>query len=144
MPSQQNPVSVPATSASELSSALQTELTAALISNGSIPRIQSAITHELQLAGWTTNLRAYIQDLLRSGECTTYNEVMNKVLAEAKPANASADGVNGDSKKLTNGVNGVHRKTSEEGSIRVPDRAVREGIRVVRKELESLCEITYD
>jgi hypothetical protein len=147
------------TASSPLSPALRNTLYSALLSNGGIPAIQSSLTHELQASGWTTNLRAYITALLRSGECTSFNEVLDRVLAEAtlgpSPSTSSAD----SEKKETNGVNGVngHKvngtgsavaalegKSVEEGGIAIPERAIVQGVRAVRRELEAVVEITVE
>lgn len=93
-------------------------------------------------------MRTYIQALLRSGECTTYNEVMKRVLEETRGAeseeksNGATNGVNGNTHGKENGV--VEGKSVEEGGIKIPERAVREGVRVVRRELEKVCDITVE
>jgi len=114
------------------SASLQNQLTAGLITNGSIPVIQSALLHELQASGWTANLRTYITQLMRSGECTKYDDIMDKVLEEAMK------GVSADKAK-TNGAN-TNGKPAE-GDLKMPDNVVKEGIRVVKKELEKICEV---
>jgi len=114
------------------SASLQNQLTAGLVTNGSIPIIQSALLHELQASGWTANLRAYITHLMRSGECTKYDDIMDKVLEEAmKGVTAEKAKTNG---AATNGK-------SVEGDLKMPDNVVREGIKVVKKELEKICEV---
>ena len=121
-------------------------------------------------------MRAYILHLLRSGECTTYNEILRRVMEEAKPQLAATGAteketgkVNGDVKSKKKGgakangtaaaankpaVNGSDQKdsigagaavkTAEEGGVRVPQIAVREGIRCVRKELGQVCEVVFE
>ena len=69
---------------------------------------------------------------MRSGECTRYDDLMDKVLEGAiQGANAS-----GGSKGKADGAD----RTGEAG-LRIPDAAVKEGIRVVRKELEKICDL---
>ncbi|KAF2138677.1 uncharacterized protein K452DRAFT_192864, partial [Aplosporella prunicola CBS 121167] len=110
----------------------------ALLSTNSIPRIQQALQQALQESGWSNNLRAYILQLLRSGECTTYDDVMRRVLDETRHPDksaADADGAaNGDSK---NGDSKLDKP-----DIKVPEKAVREGIRAVRREVETVCDVT--
>ncbi|OCK80501.1 hypothetical protein K432DRAFT_254382, partial [Lepidopterella palustris CBS 459.81] len=122
-------------STNSLPPSLQNTLYTALLSTTAIPTIQNTLTHELQASGWTSNLRTYIQQLLRSGECTTYNE-----------ANGTAtNGMNGSGHKGgSNVAGGEWAKNVEDGGIKIPERAVREGVRVVRKELEKVVEITVE
>ena len=109
------------------------QITTALIASNSIPTIQSALLHELQAAGWTAALRAYIIKLMRSGECTKYDDIMDKVIEEA---------MRGLGEKSTgtrnNGANGSVRGPDD---LRIPEGAIKEGIRVVKRELEKVCEV---
>ncbi len=124
------------------------DVTSALLSAGAIPRIQAVLSHELASAGWTTNLRSFVLQLLRSGDCSTYDQVMTRVLAEAKgqDTGSAAHGVNG-----VNGTAGDRSgpslptgKSVEDGGIRIPAKVIREGVKTVKKELESVCEITLE
>lgn len=108
---------------------LQSQINTALIANGSIGTIQSALLHELQASGWTTNLRNYITALMRSGECTRYDDLMDKVLE-----GAMHDVVSGVASKVKTD------KTGEAG-LRIPEAAIKEGIKVVKKELEKICDV---
>lgn len=70
---------------------------------------------------------------MRSGECTKYDDLMDRVLEEAMQdvvasrarANAASNGAS------KSGVD----------SIRLPESAIREGIKVVKKELEKVCDV---
>lgn len=135
-------------SGSGIAQPLLSDVTSALLSAGAIPRIQAVLYHELASAGWTTNLRTFVLQLLRSGDCTTYDEIMTRVLAEAKgqDTGSAAHGVNG-----VNGTAGDRTgpslptgKSVEEGGIRIPPKVIREGVKTVKKELESVCEITLE
>ncbi|KAF2190246.1 hypothetical protein K469DRAFT_723092 [Zopfia rhizophila CBS 207.26] len=136
-----NPISLSSSQASsQIPTHLRNNIYSALLSSGGIPAIQSTLTHELQASGWTTNLRSYITQLLRTGECTTVGEVMERVMSEAQLGGHSQK-----SNGMTNGVNGVNGyKETEEVNLRIPERAVREGVRVVRRELEKVCDITVE
>lgn len=112
---------------------LQNQITGALIANGSIPTIQTALLHELQASGWTTYLRTYVTQLVRSGECTKYDEIMDKVLEE------SLKGITGDRTRAVNGNTVNPNRPGQE--MRIPDAAIKEGVKVVRKELEAVCEL---
>ena len=114
------------------STSLHNQLTGGLIANNSIPVIQATLLHELQASGWTANLREFITQLMRSGECTRYDDLMDRVLEEAmKGVVAERSRSNG---ATANGKAGAH-------DLRIPDRAIKEGIRVVKKELEKICEV---
>lgn len=135
---------VPITSSSTYTSTpLQNQITTALISNGAIPTIQGALLHELQASGWTTNLRNYITTLMRSGECTRYDELMDRVLDEAlKDAPTSKTRSNGTSAAAAAAAAADAASKSKEDGLRIPEAAVKEGIKVVRKELEKVCEFS--
>lgn len=151
MSSDSKPVTISPTTASQpLNANLTNSLYAALLSSSGIPNIQATLTHELQASGWTSNLRSYITQLLRSGECTSYKEVLDRILEEANveglDAQSNGTGVtNGVNGHKENGVSGSGEgKSVEEGGIRIPHRAVREGVRVVRRELEKVCDIAVE
>lgn len=113
-----------------------TQLTTALVTSGSIPTIQATLLHELQASGWTATLRTYIIDLMRKGECTKYDDLMDRVLEEAlKDVVATKARANG----AANGSAGA--KDKERDSLVIPDAAIREGIKVVKRELEKVCEV---
>ena len=126
------------------------DINTALLSANAIPRIQSLLHHSLASSGWTANLRTFVLQLLRSGECGSYDEVMARVLAEI---GGDGDGEREEdetkAKAKANGVNGVNGegkvgRTVEDGGMRVPEAVVREGIKAVRKELEGVCDVVLD
>ena len=124
------------------SPALQSDIASALVASRGIQRIEAALRHSLQSSGWTDNIRAYCLDLLRSGECSTYDELMARIVKDSRPGGdgKAADGVNG------NGMNGDtdgHAggpRSVEEGGVQIPQSAVKEGLKAVRTELEEICE----
>ncbi|KAL2357618.1 hypothetical protein BJ546DRAFT_836493 [Cryomyces antarcticus] len=122
-------------------------LTTALLSSphNSIPRIQATLLHELQASGWTAALRTYCLELLRSGECATFDEVMSRVLSHALPTSGEDE----TSERRSNGTHGVNgngmvRSGPDGSGIRIPEKAVREGIKAVRIELEKVCDWTFE
>ncbi|KAF2785706.1 hypothetical protein K505DRAFT_261480 [Melanomma pulvis-pyrius CBS 109.77] len=148
---------------------MRNDIYSALLSGSGIRTIEATLEHELQATGWIADLKAYITQLLRSGECTTVAELNAKVREKIKLGadggaaeaegnrsreNESENGNESGNEKangngLTNGTsngngingNGTHTSTSE-FDLRLPERAVREGVRVVRRELDKVCEIT--
>ncbi|MCJ1247347.1 hypothetical protein MMC30_004561 [Trapelia coarctata] len=90
---------------------LRHRLNSALLSLNAIPHLQAALTHEAQASGWLDAIRARVYELLRSGECTTYAEVMAAIMQEVKGAKRGVvNGVgntDGGGNVGANGVNGV-------------------------------------
>lgn len=139
-PTHSNKIALPATSTPvPLPPTLHSTLLSALLAQpAAVPRIQSAISHELAAAGWTTALRTRIAQLLRNGECATYEELMARVLREARGDAGGQNGVNGHG-----GENG-DGEAGERVEIKIPEKAVREGVKAVRRELEAVCEVVRD
>lgn len=122
-----NPPKIPVngTSTSNPSSAntIQDQVTLALLANGGIARIQTALRQRLDEAGWSENLREHVTALFRSGECATYFEAVEKVKAKVKlEGRDEEDGV-------------------VEGDLVVPMAAAEGGVEAVRRELEGVCEL---
>ena len=107
---------------------LQDQITLALLSNGGIARIQTALRQRLDEAGWSENLREYVTQLFRSGECSTYFEAMEKVKARVRLEGRDEEDADGDGVK--GGVDLV-----------VPVSAAEGGVEAVRRELEGVCEM---
>lgn len=131
-----NPPKIPVSSASTTSTnpqtarELQDQITLALLANGGIARIQTALRQRLDEAGWSESLREYVLNLFRSGECTSYFEAMEKVKARVRLE--GRDEENGHANGHANG---------HEGSLVVPVEAAESGVEAVRKELEGVCEM---
>lgn len=127
-----NPPKIPLSSTSSTSTNpqhardLQDQITLALLANGGIARIQTALRQRLDEAGWSENLREYVTQLFRSGECSTYFEAMEKVKSrvrlEGRDEDAGVDGVDG-------------------ADLVVPVTAAEGGVEAVRRELEGVCEM---
>lgn len=126
----------------------QNQITSALIASGSIPSIQQTLLHELQASGWTTSLRTYITQLMRSGECTKYDDIMDKVLAEVGRVQGQHDAPasSGRAKSSSNtiGVNGAGAAAKGDAvvDLKIPIRVQTEGMKVVKRELEKVCDFS--
>jgi hypothetical protein len=96
--------------------ATQTQLTTA----GSIQTIQTALLHELQASGWATNLKNHVTQLMRSGECTKYDDLMDRILEEALADSGSKN---------------------NDQSLAIPDQAITQAVKVVKKELDKICQV---
>ena len=101
--------------------ATQTQLTTALVDAGSIQTIQTALLHELQASGWATNLKNHVTQLMRSGECTKYDDLMDRILEEALADSGAAKDGN--------------------ASLAIPDQAITQAVKVVKKELDKICQV---
>ncbi|KAF1815365.1 hypothetical protein P152DRAFT_446438 [Eremomyces bilateralis CBS 781.70] len=114
---------------------LRASLTSALLAQNSIPRIHQTLSHELASSGWTNALREHVKELLRSGQAQSYGEVMRLVVEGALKEEG---GKNGEE------ANGEGNGVAQAEVIKIPEKAVKEGLRVVRKELERVCEVVVD
>lgn len=119
-----NPPKVPVNGTSHPSTnpQLQDQITKALLANGGIQRIQTSLRQRLDEAGWSENLRKYVEDLFRSGECTTYFEAMEKVKARVR-------------------LEGRDEENGHGPELVVPVVAAEGGVEAVRRELEGVCEM---
>jgi hypothetical protein len=98
------------------------------------------LVQELAAAGWTTALRERVRELVRSGECASYGEVMRKVLGDVRVVEG------GVGRGVEEGVGGLKEGDGVGGSggLVVPERVVREGVKVIRKELERVATVVVD
>lgn len=122
-----NPPKIPVSSASippaatpQTANTLQDQITLALLSNGGIARIQTALRQRLDEAGWSEALREYVTQLFRSGECATYFEALEKVRAKVR-------------------LEGRDENVELAGELAVPVAAAEGGVEAVRRELEGVC-----
>jgi hypothetical protein len=107
-------------------------LSTALLESRSIPAIERVLSQSLAESGWTTELRAYIQRLVRSGECTNYQQIVKRVMGAVV-----AEGEGGEEGKGRKGER-------EREELRVPEKVVKDGVRVVRGELEKVVTVVVD
>ncbi|KAF2396871.1 hypothetical protein EJ06DRAFT_533595 [Trichodelitschia bisporula] len=125
---------------------VQSTIMKALLQSDSVPVIEHAIMHELAASGWSSNLRAYVQALVRSGECRSYEEIMQRVLAAIHVDTESKKDIpNGKNANGTTELSGVGGGDPlDPRNIRVPERVVQEGVKVIRGELDKVCTVVID
>ena len=155
---------IPPNPPTPLSQPLRTDITNALLATSTIPTLQTMLLAECHEIGWLDTVRERALQLIRTGECVTYGEVMGKVVGEAKVWGTAdeRDGklVNGIQHSATgksgverngaakNGINsaiknGVGKEVGKDtkADVRVPDKVVREGVRVVKAALDKVVKI---
>ena len=127
-----------------ISPELRNNIYAALLSDGGIRNIESVLDEQLRASGFRDELRRYITHLFRSGQATSVEQARNLALEKIKEQmrSRSEEHSNG-----TNGVNGTSNGNDEEADeykLTIPDAAVKQGAKTVKKELEKVCDITYE
>ena len=131
---------------------LRSQINHALLSHNAIPALQASLLHECQASGWLEQVRARVLELLRNGECTTFGEVMLVIMEEVKGGNADA-AFSKKERTQANGVNGrkeinveaMSRGRNSEGrDLRVPNKVIEEGVKIVRGVLDQVVDIGDD
>ncbi|USP81931.1 hypothetical protein yc1106_09205 [Curvularia clavata] len=129
---------------SGISRDLRNNIYSALLSGPGIRNIEATLDESLRSSGFKDALRAYITELFRSGQATTCEEARN--LAMQRIREQMRDG----GKQSTNGTQDDHvngEGAQEDGldfDLRIPKAAIDAGAKSVMKELEKVCEITYE
>jgi hypothetical protein len=127
---------------SGISPDLRNNIYSALLSHGGIRTIESVLDETLRSTGFHDALKAYITEILRSGQATTAEQARNLAMAKIH------EQMRADGGAKTNGaVNGNGTSTNgevEELDLRIPKEAVRKGTKTIMRELEKVCEITYE
>ncbi|CAO2655284.1 Nn.00g103480.m01.CDS01 [Neocucurbitaria sp. VM-36] len=127
---------------SGISQELRNSIYSALLSEGGIRNIESTLDEQLRASGFKDELKRYITDLFRTGQATSAEEARNlameRIREQTRPGqtNGSTNGTNGTSNGSVDG--------SEDYKLKIPDEAVKEGTKSVMKELEKVCDITYE
>lgn len=151
---------------SPLTSDLRSDLTSVLLSTSAIQDLHTILLSSCQSSGWLDAVRERALQLLRNGECRTYGEVMEVLVREVRRRTsddvkqprgvlgvgqqenngfASSDRVNGSDK----GRDGTGDSTSRSASqkqvdIRIPEKVIREGTKVLREALDKTIGIVVD
>jgi len=140
------------------------QLQSALLASGAVQRIEDAMDAELRKTGWVSDVREYARALLRSGEATTFDEMMT-CFARAIQAEAMI-GRKDDGKDLApplgldNGVvNGARVTRHGDGGsvtdrdrqldelaakIKIPENVIAAGMGAVKTEIEKVVDVTVD
>ncbi|CAL3969275.1 hypothetical protein PZA11_006134 [Diplocarpon coronariae] len=133
---------------------LRSQINLVLLREGHISKIHDTLLHTLHShpSNWPTVLQAHALSLLRSGKCTSFPELMRRVLqdikddtdAQSDPMSTSAGSTgkpNGMKKKGSEDVAGIRGKGEGGASLAMPRAVVEEGVRITRECLELVCEV---
>lgn len=121
---------------------LRYNIYSALLSHGGIRNIEATLDETLRATGFHDNLKAYITDLLRSGQATTCEEARDMAMAKIQEQMRSKD-----SKATTNGhaaANGSANGDSDDLDLRIPKEAIGKGVKSIEVELKKVVDITYE
>jgi hypothetical protein len=133
------PSNLPNNSIKPLPPKIYKELTDTLVSAHAIGRLEAALTQNLSATGWTSNLRTYITTLLRSGECSSREEVLAKVMA------AISQGMDQGKAETTSSKKGAaNASQTESEGVAIPQEIVKDGIKLVKAELEKAINVNVD
>ena len=125
---------------SGISQDLRNNIYSALLSGDGIRNIESTLDESLRASGFKNQLRAYITHLFRSGQATTCEEARNLAMQKIRE---QTRGLSGQASTNGNGTNG-HAEAADEIDLKIPKVAIDAGAKTVMKELEKVCEITYE
>ncbi|EMD65066.1 hypothetical protein GGP41_003715 [Bipolaris sorokiniana] len=138
---------------SGISRDLRNNIYSALLAGPGIRNIEATLDESLRSSGFKDALRAYITELFRSGQATTCEEARNLAMQRIREHTRQLDGNSSSSKKqsATNGLsddqlNGGDGTADDalEFDLKIPKSAIDAGAKTVMKELEKVCEITYE
>ena len=101
---------------------IQSQITAALLQNGGVKRIENTLKQRLDEEGWSERMRNYIEHLFRSGEAVTFDDAWAKLMPLVNDAPGTANGANGTSAP----------------DIKIPQSAKDDGAEIVKKELTAI------
>lgn len=148
----------PASLTPEIRSALLTALMAA----SAIPEIRTALLSSCQSTGWLDAVRERALQLLRSGECRSYRDLMDMLKEEVRAPPERTQGDEGEGggggqteeedndawerdkirkRRRRNGGNGGGEEVEREIDLRIPAKAYNDGVRAVREALETVVEV---
>lgn len=118
---------------------LRNNIYSALLSGEGIRNIEGSLDRQLAESGFKDDLRRYVTDLFRSGQATTVDEAralaMDKIRQQMQGEEDQSNGLTG-----FGGANGEEQKYD----LKIPNKAIVEGTKTVRRELEKVCDITEE
>lgn len=134
------PIAIGSTEAqNHISLDLRNNIYSALLSGEGIRNIEATLDRQLAESGFKDELRRYVTDLFRSGQATSVDEARALAMERIRQHLQGDDG-------QSNGTNGIYGANGEEQKydLKIPNKAIMEGTKTVRRELEKVCDITED
>ncbi|RFU28844.1 hypothetical protein B7463_g7482, partial [Scytalidium lignicola] len=125
---------------------LRSQINTVLLREGHVAKIQETLLHALNAnpTNWPTLIQDHALELLRSGQCTTFPTLMERVLADVRrdteESREKEAAEIGDATGKSNS-NGSGGGGGGEGKLALPKNVVEEGVRITRECLEQVCEI---
>ncbi|TVY20932.1 hypothetical protein LARI1_G001392 [Lachnellula arida] len=109
---------------------LRHQINTILLKDGHISKIQETLLHTLHTSptNWPTLIQTHALTLLRSGEITTFPQLMARVLEDVKKDVKVEDGSGSGS-------------GNSSASLGVPKGVVEEGVRITRECLDGVVEV---
>ena len=107
-------------------------------------RIHEALLHALDsnTANWPSQVQAHALHLLRSGEVSTYPELVRRVLDDVRAdAPSSTTTTTKDSSSSAKQSNGEGSASDKAGSLALPQSVVDEALKTTRECLGEVCEV---
>ena len=138
-------IGVPSPLARPMSKELQSQVSQHLLDTGTINAFHAVLLHQAQASGWIDALKQRSLELLRSGQCTTYGEVMKSIMEEARGKTQSqlTNGLGGDKRNGTakgGGIVGGDTKTD----VKIPEVVVEKGLDALKKTLEGVVDVVTE
>lgn len=122
-----------------ISQDLRNNIYSALLSGDGIRNIEASLDRQLAESGFKDELRRYVTDLFRSGQATSVDEARALAMERIKQHLQGDD----DQSNGTNGINGANGE-EQKYDLKIPNKAIVEGTKTVRRELEKVCDIIED
>ncbi|KAH8725833.1 hypothetical protein GQ44DRAFT_706597 [Phaeosphaeriaceae sp. PMI808] len=123
---------------------LRNNIYSALLSGDGIRNIEATLDRQLAESGFKDELRRYVTDLFRSGQATTVDQArtlaMDKIKQQMRADLDQPNGANGQNGTTHGLENDLHQKYD----LAIPNKAIIEGSKSVRSELEKVCHVTLD
>ena len=143
MTTPQNKITIPTPLPTPLSPPLLTSLTNALLTANAITPILRTLTTECQKAKWQDAVKARIMQMLKNEEYVDRAEMLRVLVREARGLEEEGEEDNeredegDDGQKVTRNENGGEGRID----VRVPEKAVSEGAKIVKGVLEKVVEV---
>lgn len=130
-------VSVPSRPSGFLEPHLRNALISAMLSTRAIQDLDKTLLASCQVSGWLDAVRDRAIQLLHSGECKTYGEVMASLKEESRGRWTEKTGTG----RLANGSYSFANGGSKKVDVTVPKTVIEEGRKAVKMALDRVVVI---